>query len=171
MLHLCPEHLSFTLTPRRAEWVMLRGRAPKVTGPSCWVCWMLSLLMTIFVPVAVTGPQDTGNDTDNQGKWFCSSSPSAAIVLLWSTSDAVFLTLMVWSSGSMVLLLLRHHQRVQYIHTSTGHHRCPPETRAAHTILLLVVTFVIVYILNSTCSFYLTVLVEFRLWLMQTSDV
>ena len=83
----------------------------------------------------------------------------------------MFLSLMVWSSGSTVLLLLRQLQRVQYAHTPTGHHRCPPETRAAHTILLLVVTLVIVYIPNSTFSFYLTVLVEFCLWLMQTSNV
>ena len=130
------------------------------------------ILMNICIPLMITGPENTRSDTDNQEKWFCSpTAPYAAFMYFWSISDAVFLTLMVWSSGSMMLLLLRHHQRVQYIYTSTGHHRCPPETRAAHTILLLVVTFVIVYILNSACSFYLTVLVEFRLWLMQTSDV
>ncbi|KAM9757257.1 vomeronasal type-1 receptor 4-like [Dama dama] len=162
----------FTLTPRRAEWVMLRGRAPRVTGPSCCTCWILSLLTYILVPLKITGPQDTHNYTDTWGKWFCSpSAPNAGFVYLWSVSDAVFLTLMVWSSGSMVLLLLRHHQRVQYIHTRTGHHGCPPETRAAHTILMLVVTFVVVYILNSTFCFYITVALEFRLWLIQTSDV
>ena len=36
---------------------------------------------------------------------------------------------------------------------------------------MLVVTFVVVYILNSTFSFYITVALEFRLWLIQTSDV
>ena len=163
---------SFTLTPRRLEWVMLRGRAPKFIGPSCCTCWILSLLMYIPVPLKIAGPQDTHNYTDSQGNWFCSISGTVtSFGYLWFISGAVFLTLMVWSSGSMVLLLLRHRQRVQYIHTPTGHHRCPPETRAAHTILMLVVTFIIVYILNSTFSFYLTVLVEFRLWLMQTSDV
>ena len=163
---------AFTLSPRRAEWMMLRGRAPKVIGPSCCTCWMLSLLTYILVPLRITGPQDTHNYTDTWGKWFCSpSAPNAGFVYLWSISDTMFLTLMVWSSGSMVLLLLRHHQRVQYIHTCTGHHRCPPETRAAHTILMLVVTFVVVYILNSTFSFYITVALEFRLWLIQTSDV
>ncbi|KAI4535011.1 hypothetical protein MG293_015871 [Ovis ammon polii] len=74
------------------------------------------------------------------------SSPSAGTVVLWSTSDAVFIGLVVWSSGSSVLLLHRHHQRVRYIHTPTGHHRCPPETTAARTILMLVVTFVIFYV-------------------------
>ncbi|ELR45740.1 hypothetical protein M91_16622, partial [Bos mutus] len=163
---------SFTLTPRTAAWVMLRGRAPRVTGPSCWVCWMLSLFMNIWIPVSISGPQDEHNYTDAQGKWFCSPSASkAGCVYLWSTSDAVFLTLVVWSSGSMVLLLLRHHQRVQYIHTPTGHHRCPPETRAAHTILMLVVTFVIFYLLNSVFTFYIRAHDDFRLWLMQVSDV
>ena len=56
---------SFTLTPRRVQWVVLRGRAPKVTGPSCCTCWMLSLLMYIYLPVKITGPQDTHNYTDS----------------------------------------------------------------------------------------------------------
>ncbi|XP_069405602.1 vomeronasal type-1 receptor 4-like [Ovis canadensis] len=163
---------SLTLTPRRAEWVMLRGRAPEVTGPSCCTCWVLSLLMSICVPLMITGPENTRNDTDNQGKWFCSpTAPYAGFMYLWFISDAVFLTLMVWSSGSMVLLLLRHHQRVQYIHTHTGHHRCPPETRAAHTTLMLVVTFVIFYVLNSIFSFYISALLDSCLWLIQTSSV
>ena len=117
---------AFTLSPRRVGWVMLRGRAPGVTGPSCCTCWVLSLLTYILVPLKITGPQDTHNYTDTWGKWFCSpSAPNAGFVYLWSIPDAIFLTLMAWSSGSMVLLLLRHHQRVQYIHTCTGHHRCP----------------------------------------------
>ena len=162
---------SLMLTPRRAEWVMLRGKALKVTGPSCCTCWMFSLLMYIYVPVKITGPWDRYNNSDSQGKWFCSISGTVTVFgYLWFISDAMFITLMVCSSGSMVLLLHRHHQRGRYIHTPTGHHRSPPETRATHTILMLVVTFIIVYILNSTFSFYLNVLVEFRLWLMQTSD-
>ena len=146
---------SFTLTSRRLEWVVLRGRAPKVIGPSCCTCWMLSFLMYIPVPLKITGPQNMHNYTDTKGTWFCSPLPTEIRTsYLWSISDAMFIGLMVWSSGSMVLLLLRHCQRVQYIHTPTGHHRCTPETRAAHTILMLVVTFVIFYLLNSVFTFY-----------------
>nr|XP_042087360.1 vomeronasal type-1 receptor 4-like [Ovis aries] len=162
---------AFTLTPRRAEWAMLRGKAPRVTGPSCCTCWMLSLLMNIWIPVSISGPQDKHNYTDAQGMWFCSPSASkAGFVYLWSTSDAVFLTLMVWSSGSTVLLLHRRRQRVQYVHTPAGHHRRPPETRAAHTILMLVVTFVTFYLLNSVLTFYIRAHDDFHLWLMQLSD-
>ena len=163
---------SFTLTPRRAEWVMLRGRAPKVTGPSCCTCWMLSLLMSICVPLMITGPENTRNDTDNQGKWFCSpTAPYAGFMYFWFISDAVFIALMVWSSGSMVLLLLRHRQRVQYIHTPTGRHRRPPETRAAHTILMLVVTFVTFYALDCIFAFRIAAFLDFRLSLLHTANI
>uniref|UniRef100_A0A8D1S631 Vomeronasal type-1 receptor n=1 Tax=Sus scrofa TaxID=9823 RepID=A0A8D1S631_PIG len=162
----------FTLIPRKVEWMMLRRRASKFIGPSCCTCWVFGLLLNIYVPVKLTGPQDVGNDTNIEGKWFCSSSSSfAGIVILWSFPDAAFLGVMVWSSGSMLLLLHRHHQRVQYIHTPTGHQQCPPETRAAHTILMLVVTFVIFYVLDSTFTFYITAFLDSRLWLMQSCNV
>jgi vomeronasal1 receptor len=128
--------------------------------------------MYIYVPVKITASPNRHNYTDAQANWFCSSSsPSAGIVVLWSSSDAVFIGLMVWSSGSMVLLLHRHRQRVQYIHTPTGHHRRPPETRAAHTTLMLVVTFVTFYVATSILAFYINAFFDFRQWLIQTSDV
>ena len=152
--------------------MVLRGRAPKVTGPSCCTCWMLSLLMYIYLPVKITGPQDTHNYTDSQDNWFCSVSGNViGLGYLWSISDAVFITLMVWSSGSMVLLLHRHHQRVQYIHTPTGHHRCAPETRAAHTILMLVVTFVTFYALDCIFALCIAAFLDFRLSLLHTTNV
>lgn len=89
------------------------------------------------------------------------------MIILWSCLDAVFIGLMVWGSGSMVGLLHRHHQRVQHIHTPNGPHRCSAETRAAHTILMLVVTFIVFYMMNSTFAFYITVFLDTQLWLMK----
>ncbi|KAG5201217.1 hypothetical protein JEQ12_005751 [Ovis aries] len=137
---------SFTLTPRRAEWVVLRGRAPRVAGPSCCTCWMLSFIMHITAPLKTTGPPNMHNYTDTKDKWFCSSSPDEiGTSYLWSVSDAVFIGLMVWSSGSMVLLLLRHRQRVgngaladvtlffcSVSPALLGHKRRPLQTTVAH---------------------------------------
>ena len=163
---------SFILTPGREGRSLLRGKAPRLTGSFCCTCWIFSILMYIYVAVKITASPNRHNYTDAQADWFCSSSsPSAGIVVLWSSSDAVFIGLMVWSSGSMVLLLHRHHQRVQYIHTPTGHHRCPPETRAAHTILMLMVTFVVFYLLNYSFVFHISASLDFRLWLLQVSNV
>lgn len=120
-------------------WTVLRGQAPKVVGPSCCICWMVSVLINTCVPTKVTGAQEVGNSTDSEGQWFCSSSsPSASSVVLWAVSDATCFGLMVWSSSSTVLLLHGHHERVRCIHTPDG----PPETRAAHAILMLVAAFV-----------------------------
>ncbi|KAI5931769.1 Vomeronasal type-1 receptor 2 [Manis javanica] len=161
----------FTLVPGRVEWMMLR-KTPKVTGPSCCVCWVFAALTNIYTPVNVTGAQNTGNYTDMQGRWFCSSSsPRAGGVILWSCPDAVFIGLMVWASGSMVGLLRRHHQRVQHIHTPKSPHSCSPETRAAHTILMLVVTFVVFYTMNFIFIVYITVFLDLQLWLIQTCNV
>lgn len=135
---------------------MFRGGAPKVIGPSCCICWMSSFFMHFYIPMKITGPQDTGNDTDTQGRWICSaSSPSASIVILWSISDAMFIGLMVWSSGSLVLLH-RHHQGLQHIHIPNGSHRCSPKTRATDTTLMLVVT-VTFYMLDSIFALHITV--------------
>ncbi|XP_014649703.1 PREDICTED: vomeronasal type-1 receptor 4-like [Ceratotherium simum simum] len=160
-----------TLIPGRVEWMTLRRRALKNIDSSCCISWMASFLMNIYIPVILTGPQDMENYTDSQGKWFCSSSGSSAfIVIMWSISDAMF-GLMSWSSVSMVLFLHRHHQRVQHIHTPNGYHKCPPETRTTHTILMLVVTFVIFYMLNSIFAFYITDFLDTCLWLMQISHI
>ncbi|KAM5209053.1 vomeronasal type-1 receptor 1-like [Hipposideros larvatus] len=162
----------FTLIPRRVKWMMLQGGVPKVIGPSCCICWTFSFFVHIYISMKIAGPQDIGNDTDTQGKWLCeSSSPSENIFILWSISDAMFIGLMVWSSGSMVCLLLRHHKKLQHIHTPNGSHRCPPETRVTHTILMLVGTFVTFYMLNSIFTLYITAFSDFHLWLMQTTHV
>lgn len=159
----------FTLMRRRVEWMMFQGGAPKVIGPSCCICWLSSFFMHIYIPMKITGPQDTGNDTDTQRRWICSaSSPSASIVILWSISDAMFIGLMIWSSGSLGLLLHRHHQGLQHIHIPNGSHRCSPETRATHTTLMLVVTF---YMLNSIFALHITVFLDSHLWLMQATHV
>nr|XP_014685472.2 LOW QUALITY PROTEIN: vomeronasal type-1 receptor 1-like [Equus asinus] len=165
-------HQFFTLFPGRVECLMLRGRAPKVIGLFCFICWIFSFLIYIFVPMTITTSQDMENDTDFQGTWFCPSSHfTSCMYILLSISDAMFIGLMGWASGFRVLLLHRHHQRVWHIHSPGGSHKFLSEIRAAYTLLRLVVTFVIPYMLNSIFTFYITYFLDTRLWLIHISHI
>uniref|UniRef100_A0A8D1NI57 Vomeronasal type-1 receptor n=1 Tax=Sus scrofa TaxID=9823 RepID=A0A8D1NI57_PIG len=160
-----------TLMLGRAERTVLRGRVFRFTGSFCCICWVSNVLMYIDVPLRIAGSQHTHNYTDTQGSWFCSSSaPNPGLGYLWSISDVVFIGLMAWSSGSMLLLLHRHHQRVQYIHGPTGCHQYLPEDRATRTILMLVVAFVFFSVLNSIFASYISAFSDFHLRLLQTSS-
>ncbi|XP_061242628.1 vomeronasal type-1 receptor 1-like [Bos javanicus] len=163
---------SFTLIPRSEGRSLLRGRPLRVTDPPCWICWIFSALVIINILVNISGPQDTHNYSDTQGRWFCMSlGHKSGFTFLWSVSDAIFISLMIWSSGCTVLLLHRHHQKMKYNHTLTEHRKCPPETRATtHMTLMLVVTTV-VYVLNSVFAFCISAFHDFHLWLLQTSSV
>ncbi|XP_076420792.1 vomeronasal type-1 receptor 4-like isoform X1 [Peromyscus maniculatus bairdii] len=165
-------HQFLTLAPGYWGRLKPRGRAPNVLSYSCYSCWLFSVLNNVYIPMKVSGPQSTGNDTNNNSKWVCSTSGfSVGMVILRFCHDAIFISVMVWSSVSMVLLLYRHHQRTQHILTSNQNHRGHAETRAAQTVLMLVVTFVSFYILDCICNFFHGSFVNSCLWLRRVNEV
>ncbi|XP_052619260.1 vomeronasal type-1 receptor 4-like [Peromyscus californicus insignis] len=164
-------HQFLTLVPGQWGRLMPRGRAPDVLSYSCYSCLLFSVLNNVYIPIKVTGPQSTGNDTHNQGKWICSTSGfSAGIVILRFSHDAIFISIMIWTSVSMVLLLHRHSQRTQHILAANQNQRGHPESRAAHTILMLVVTFVGLYLLDIICIIFHTFLMDSRIWLRHVGE-
>ncbi|XP_076420884.1 vomeronasal type-1 receptor 4-like [Peromyscus maniculatus bairdii] len=165
-------HQFLTLVPGHWGMWMLRGRAPNALSYSCYSCWLFSFLNNVYIPIKVSGPQSTGNDTHNQSKWVCSTSGfNAGFLFLRFSHDATFISIMVWTSVSMVILLHRHHQRTQHILTAKQNHRGHAEARAAHTILMLVVTFVGLYLLNFICVIFHTFLMDSRIWLRHVNEV
>ncbi|KAF5914165.1 hypothetical protein HPG69_003966 [Diceros bicornis minor] len=139
---------------------------PTRSAHSTTLCSTCVLSTYQFTLIPQSG-MDNAQRKSSQGKRFCSpSSSTAQIVIFWSISDATFIGLTGWASGSMALLLHRHHQRVQYTHTLKGYHKCPPEIRATHTNLMLVVTFVIPYLLNSIFTPYMTAFLDTHLQVM-----
>ena len=147
-------HQFVTLVPvnRGKGKLILRASVPNLWNYSCYSCWFYSVLSNIHIPIKVTGPQITDNNTDSKSKFFCSTSGfTVRIVFLQFSHDATFMSIMVWTSVSMVLLLHRHRQRMQHILTPNQDARGQAESRATHTILMLVVTFVSFYLLNFIC--------------------
>ncbi|KAM6223544.1 vomeronasal type-1 receptor 1-like [Rhynchocyon petersi] len=160
------------LNPVKKGWALIQGNVFKAVGPSCCTCWVFSVLTNIYTFLTTTNSEGTYNDSDTQGQWFCTTQTiSTGFTVLWSTSDGVFIGLMAWASGSMVVLLWRHHHKMQHIHTFNPSHKRLQETRATHTILMLLVTFANFYVLNSIVVFYVSVTVDTSLWVMHASQI
>ncbi|XP_021515848.2 vomeronasal type-1 receptor 4-like [Meriones unguiculatus] len=156
------------------NWVreILRERSPKMVSYSCYSCWLFSVINNVYIPMKVTGPQKKVNDSDSKSKWVCSTSGfRIGMGFLRFAYDIIFISIMVWTSVSMVILLKRHHQRLQHIHTSSLDNRGNAETRASHTILMVVVTFVSFYLLDCICTFLHISFVDSLLWLREVKEV
>ncbi|XP_028635309.1 vomeronasal type-1 receptor 4-like [Grammomys surdaster] len=152
--------------------VMSREISSKVLSYSCYSCWLLSVLNSAYIPVKVSGPQKSHNETDSKGMWVCSTSGfSVGIRFLRFSHDTMFIGIMVWTSVSTVIHLNRHHKKMHYIHNTNRNHRGQAETRAAHTILMLVVTFVNFYILDCICTLLHISFVDSRLWLRHVKEL
>ncbi|XP_052036101.1 vomeronasal type-1 receptor 4-like [Apodemus sylvaticus] len=165
-------HQFVTLVPVNKVKVIIRASIPNLVSYFCYSCWFLSVINNIYIPIKVTGPRITGNSTDSKSKLFCSTSGfSVGIVFLRFAHDATFMSIMVWTSVSMVLLLHRHRQRMQHIHTPNQNPRGQAETRATHTILMLVVTFVGFYLLNFICIIFHNFFVDSRLFVRHVGEV
>ncbi|XP_038598500.1 vomeronasal type-1 receptor 90-like [Tachyglossus aculeatus] len=67
--------------------------------------------------------------------------------------DVIFVFLMCWSSGYMVMVLHQHRKQVQHIHSTSLSPKSSPGARATQTLLLLLTSFVCFYWIN--CSFNL----------------
>ena len=161
-----------TLVPGNFNELMVRGRSPKVISYSCCSCWLFGVLYNVYIPMKVSGPQNTHNKTDIKSKWFCVTSGfSVGIVFLWFAHDAIFISIMVWASVSMVRLLYRHYQRLQYIFPPHQGNRGYAEIRAAHSIVMLVVTFVSFHLLHCICFILHIVFVDSNLWLRHIGEV
>jgi vomeronasal1 receptor len=151
---------------------MLRGRVSKIVSYSCDSCWIFSVLHNAYIPMEVNGPQKTHNDTDFKDKWVCSTSGfSVGMSFLRFAHQTIFISIMIWTNASMAILLNRHHHRMQHVHSFNQDHRAYADTGAAHTILMLVVTFVSFYLLDCFCTFFHISLVDPRLLLRCIKEV
>ena len=166
-------HQFVTLVPvnRGKGKLILRASVPNLWNYSCYSCWFYSVLSSIHIPIKVTGPQITDNNTDSKSNLFCSTSGFIVGIVLQFAYDATFMSIMVWTSVSMVLLLHRHRQRMQHILTPNQDARGQAETRATHTILMLVVTFVSFYLLNCICIIFHAFSIHSRLFIRLVSEV
>ncbi|XP_052036896.1 vomeronasal type-1 receptor 4-like [Apodemus sylvaticus] len=161
-----------TIAPSTWGQVMFRDLSPKVLSYSCYSCWLFGVLSNAYVPMKVSGPQKKQDNVDSKSKLVCSTSGfRTGMSFLRFAHDTVFIIIIVWTSISMVIHLNKHHQRVQHIRTPNQGHRGQAETRATHTILMVMVTFVCFYLLDCVCNIFHISFGDSHLWLKWITEV
>ncbi|XP_028714916.1 vomeronasal type-1 receptor 4-like [Peromyscus leucopus] len=156
------------ISPSNSKWAQLKIRALDIIGPSLGLCWALQMLVYAFILVYATDIRGGGNVTGIKMFEYCAvvkpRRPINTLTLILLTSnDVMFLGLMMWASGYMVFILLKHKQRVKHIHRSQSL-RSSPETRATQRILTIVSSFVLFYVMSIVFTAYLSVLEGTSKW-------
>ncbi|XP_028637557.1 vomeronasal type-1 receptor 4-like [Grammomys surdaster] len=145
---------SITISHRESCCKDQNSKAAKYIGCSISLLWVFYMFMhcIFFVNIFVT--RNSNNMTRNIDYLYCiivshddiNESLYAALVIC---PEILYSVLIVWSSGTMVVILYRHKQRVKHIHSSHVSSRNSPESRATKTILALVSSFLCFYTLSS----------------------
>ncbi|XP_043825798.1 vomeronasal type-1 receptor 1-like [Dromiciops gliroides] len=151
---------AITISPSSPRWVGLKARVPNSVLPCCLLCWICNLLMDIVVPMYGIGPSNTTYTKESWQIGFSALDLYATktlIFLIWKfVYDNAFVSFMAMTSGYMIFVLYRHHQKMQNIQVTSLSHRSSPEAQATKTILLLVGTFVIFNLTSSIFMIYMT---------------
>ncbi|XP_014683402.1 vomeronasal type-1 receptor 4-like [Equus asinus] len=164
------------ISPRDSRWAELKGKAPRYVGISTILCWILHLMLNILVLFHMTGVKSNTNITGKKDYGYCHSVNHSNItdslyIALLLFHDGFCLGLMIWSSGSMVFLLYKHKQRVQYIRRNNLSPRSYPEATAMQNILKLLCTFVCLWTPSCIIHIWLGIVKSPNLWLVNISTL
>uniref|UniRef100_UPI001E1B4582 vomeronasal type-1 receptor 4-like n=1 Tax=Jaculus jaculus TaxID=51337 RepID=UPI001E1B4582 len=166
---------AITMSPRNSCWKDLKVKAPKYVRFSISLCWILYVLVNFIFPLYLHTTRNIKNLTKKRDYEYCSTIGSNKItellyVALLVTPEVLLSGLIIWSSGSMVVILYTHKQQVQYIHSYKISSRTSPESRATRSILTLVSTFLAFYTLSSILHGCIALLNNTSPWLIKISQ-
>ncbi|NP_001160927.1 vomeronasal 1 receptor cavPorV1R677 [Cavia porcellus] len=152
---------AMTICPTISGYMESKIKSLKCLAFCCFLCWILNLLINIHNIMNVSGPNNSRNMSIHNMYRYCSAPVAKGftftlLAMLYVLTDWTFLGLMAWASGSMVLLLHRHRQRVQHLHSQSLSPRTSHEARAECTVLILVSMFVSFYFLAASLSLWKT---------------
>jgi vomeronasal1 receptor len=144
---------AITISPSESRWAEFKAKAPKYIVSSMFLSWIMSLLVNIVHLRFIAGQESNENITSLKSYGYCSSVRhdkyhDILYSVILTFPDVLCLGLMLCASGSIVFILYRHKQKMQHVHRTSISPRSSPESRATKTILLLVSTFVLFYMLS-----------------------
>ncbi|XP_062033637.1 vomeronasal type-1 receptor 4-like [Lepus europaeus] len=164
------------INPRNSRYAEFKAKALKYMDLSNILCWILHMMLNIMVLMKMTGQWSNKNIT-RRDYGFCYAEDHNNIIdyllytILLLFPDVFCLVLMLWASSSMIFILHRHRQQVQYIHRTSVSCKSAPEARATQNTLVLVSTFVSFYTLSSIFHGCFAFLNKPNFWLVNASTL
>ncbi|KAM5166866.1 vomeronasal type-1 receptor 4-like [Callospermophilus lateralis] len=158
---------AITISPRASRWGRLQPRSAWHLLPLLVFLWILNSLISMNLPLYIKKSSSMNSSEIRTNENYCyflqqNSTIMWIFIVLMVLRDAVFQGVMGWASGHMVFLLHKHHQQVLYLQTSKLLHRTPPEVKAAKSVLLLMLCFLLFYWADCFMALYVTFSVEKR---------
>nr|XP_044990154.1 olfactory receptor class A-like protein 1 [Jaculus jaculus] len=150
---------AIAISPSNAKWAWLKPKLSTWIFPSFFFSWGINMLIYIHIIHTVIARNNASHAGQGYIHAFCKTRMSRDenslpffIVIL--TRDLLLLVLMMSTSIYMVNLLFRHHRRTRHVHSQSLSSQPPFETKATHSILLLVSCFVFFYWLSNAVTLY-----------------
>ncbi|NP_001160892.1 vomeronasal 1 receptor cavPorV1R636 [Cavia porcellus] len=167
-----------TLSPMNSCWKNLKIKAAKYIDFSMSLCWLLHIGINSIFPLYVlhiSKNPESRNNTSIRYMEICSildygTNMGPVYIALVVSPEVSFIVITIWACGSMILLLYRHKMQVKHIHSSNVSSRSP-ESRATKSILFLVSTFVLFYIISSIFYIFVALFYNLSWWLKNISGI
>ncbi|XP_036024609.1 vomeronasal type-1 receptor 4-like [Onychomys torridus] len=167
---------TITISPNESCWKHLKVKAPKSIGLSIFLCWVLFMVINMIFPFYLYIKGNSKNLTHKKDLKYCSTVGYNEVMGSLYTAFIVFpevllSVIIAWTGGCMVVILYRHKQRVQHIHSTYVSTSASPESRATQNILVLVFTFLGFYALSSILQGWNALLYNSGWWLMNITAI
>ncbi|NP_001240483.1 vomeronasal 1 receptor ornAnaV1R3162 [Ornithorhynchus anatinus] len=157
---------AITISPSTSLWTQFKCSLPRYILPAFLFFWVLNLKVEMNILKSIENSKNITLTIHIDSRKCCISMVrgnylnNVAFLTVKTLRDVIFVFLMSWSSGYMVLVLYRHRKQVQHIHNTSISSKSVAETRATQTILLLVTCFVSFYSINSGLTLALNFIKE-----------
>ncbi|XP_028717371.1 vomeronasal type-1 receptor 4-like [Peromyscus leucopus] len=164
------------ISRRNSFWKNLRVKSPKDIGVYISLCWFLYIMVNVLFPLYMSIKLRRKNITkETDFKYYTvvghDKFTISAYIAIFVFPELVFSVLFTWSSGSMIIFLYRHKQRVQHIRSTAAFHCNSPESRATQNILILVFTFLGFYTLSTIAHGCSALLSRQNWWPMTITNI
>ncbi|XP_055462704.1 putative vomeronasal receptor-like protein 4 [Psammomys obesus] len=150
---------ALTISPRNNLWMKLKPKTSWQVLSFLILFWIVNVLISSNLLRYIKAGSGSNRSIAGTFIGHCYMLPSRYIIkwlflCLMTLRDAIFQSLMGWSSGSMALHLYKHHKRVLYLYSSRLANNSPPEIRATWSVLILMTCFLFFYWVYFILSFY-----------------